>query len=260
MKIKSIVFAFLLFCFMMAGSISSYSQMISPGEDITYEVSFLGVGFGSIRMVTESYTTFEGKQAVKAKCYMDSYKGIPFVSLHAVFDSWFDQSVSYSYKFESHMKENDYWLYDQIYFNHAKKQIEVEKWKKKDKYFGNIIKTDKKYVDGLTIFFLARQYLRSKKNVRIPTLIDKDIASTVINFVGSKANVEIDNCSYPIKTIYFNGKTEWTGIYGLNGTFEGWFSDDAAAVPIKAKLSVYIGSINVELKKWKRSGWAPPKG
>jgi len=48
------------------------------------------------------------------------------------------------------------------------------------------------------------------------------------------------------------------GNYGLSGKFEGWFSDDDAHIPIKAKMNVYVGSVVIELVKWKRGSWNPP--
>jgi hypothetical protein len=65
--------------------------------------------------------------------------------------------------------------------------------------------------------------------------------------------------NYPIMTTHFDGTANWTGVYGLTGSFEGWFSDDAARVPIKAKMKVYIGSVTLELQSWKRGNWQPPK-
>ena len=41
-------------------------------------------------------------------------------------------------------------------------------------------------------------------------------------------------------------------------TFQGFFSDDEAAVPIRAEAKVIVGSIVVELEEWERPGWIPP--
>lgn len=236
------------------------SKMIFPSEDLLYEVSFLGIKLGTIRIITEDNEQIDGKLVHKAKAYIDSYSGIPFVDLHAVFTSWFDPSVSFSYKFNSSMKEKDYWLFDQIIFDYKNKKVVVEKFKKNQKYFSRVINTSKRWNDGLSLFFLAREYTKSKKNIKIPTIMDKDTAYTYINFYGGRQNIEIGSINYPVRTVHFNGKAEWTGIYGLTGYFEGWFSDDDASVPIKAKMNVYIGSINIELIKWNRKGWVPPRG
>ncbi|MFM7156903.1 MAG: DUF3108 domain-containing protein, partial [Bacteroidota bacterium] len=108
-------------------------------------------------------------------------------------------------------------------------------------------------------FFLARQMLKSKKTIKVPTIIMDDTVSTSINFVGKEETVEIDAAKYPIKTIYLSGTANWTGIYGLSGKFEGWFSDDEARIPIRAKMKLYVGNANIELVKWNRSSWQPPK-
>jgi len=236
------------------------SKMIFPSEDLLYEVSFLGIKLGTIRIVTEGYETLKNKKVVKTKAYIDSYSGIPFVDLHAVFQSWMDPSATFSYKFTGSTKEQDYWLYDQTIFDYENKKIIAEKFKKNVRYRLRIIETSKKWNDGLSIFFLAREFVKSKKNIKIPTVIDVDTVFTYINFVGKRENVKISSISYPVRTVWFNGKAEWTGIYGLTGYFEGWFSDDDASIPIKAKMNVYVGSINIELIKWNRKGWVPPRG
>jgi len=234
-------------------------DFIQPGEELTYEVSFMGVKLGSIKMVTEGYETFEGQKVIKAKSFINSYKGIPFVDLQVVFQSWMSPSIKYSYQFASNTKDGDSWKYEQILFDHKQNQIEIKEYKDKELINGNKIYTTKKWNDGLSLFYLARALLNIKKNVIIPTLMDKDTVKTSINFSGKKEDVNIDAVSYPVRTVYFKGNANWTGVYGMTGEFEGWFSDDLAKVPIKAKLKVYVGSVDIELKHWKRKDWGPPK-
>ena len=107
---------------------------------------------------------------------------------------------------------------------------------------------------------MARKYVHSKRNLKIPTLLEVDTVTTSIFFSGEKESVSIDAINYPVKTVHFTGKADWTGIYGLSGKFEGWFSDDTECVPIKAKMNVYVGNVVLELKSWKRNYWTPPKG
>ncbi len=258
MKTRLVVF-FVLFSYSFV-SFAQSSKMVFPSEDLLYEVSFLGIKLGTIRIVTEGVETLNDKTVYKTKAFIDSYSGIPFVDLHAVFNSWIDPSVTFSYKFTASMKEKDYWLFDQIIFDYKNKKIVIEKYKKNEKYLSKVIKTDRKWNDGLSLFFLAREFTKSKKNIKIPTLMDVDTAFTYIDFLGKREKVEISSISYPVRTVWFKGKAEWTGIYGLTGYFEGWFSDDEASVPIKAKMNVYIGSINIELIRWNRQGWVPPRG
>ena len=55
------------------------------------------------------------------------------------------------------------------------------------------------------------------------------------------------------------GTADFTGIYGMSGDFEGWFSNDEARIPILAKMKVIIGSVTIELTRWTRTGWSPPR-
>jgi hypothetical protein len=72
--------------------------------------------------------------------------------------------------------------------------------------------------------------------------------------------VEVDAIDYPVDVVHFDGHLDFVGIFGLTGGFEGWFSNDEARVPIMAKMKVLIGSVTVELMKWNRQGWTPPRG
>ena len=252
--------AILIIFLMNFNNAQSQDGVIQPGEEITYEVSFFGVKLGSIKIITEGYQTYNGIKVVKAKSYIDSYNGIPFVDLHSIFESWMDPSITYSHKFASNTKVKEGWLYEQLLFNTAQENIQVTDFLNKKQTRNFTIYSKKKYADGLNLFFLARTKLYSKKNIKIPTMIESDTVTTVINFSGKRENIDISAVDYPVKTVYFNGDANWTGIYGLTGKFEGWFSDDGACVPIKAYMKVYVGNVKIELIAWKRNNWAPPRG
>jgi hypothetical protein len=254
-----IIFTLSLLCGSI-GDVKAQDGVIQPGEELFYEVSFFGINLGSIKIITEGYQTFNGYRVIKAKSYIDSYSGIPFVDLHSIFETWMDQTVNFSHQFISNTKTKEGWLYEQLLFNFDKGNIHVSDFLNKKQTRDMTIYTKKRYADGLNLFFLARTRLNSKKNIKIPTMIESDTVTTVINFGGRKVNVDMDATDYPVKTIYFNGDANWTGIYGLTGKFEGWFSDDAACIPIKANMKVYVGSVDIELKSWKRQGWKPPRG
>ena len=241
-------------------TVARENQMMQENEILLYEVDFLGISLGYIKIVTEEQTDYKGKPVYKTWAYMKSYDGIPFVHLNAKFESWIDPTVSYSHHFEGNVRFiSDDWTHQNISFDYDNEKIYIKKYIKKKLVYYDSIKTSLKCNDGLSLYYLARQYLNLKRSVKIPTIIDKDTVFTTVNFLGKKEDVEVDAVDYPIKTVYFNGYADWEGIYGMKGKFEGWFSDDEAKVPIKAKMNVLVGSVNIELKKWKRKNWKPPK-
>ncbi|MBI5324331.1 MAG: hypothetical protein HZB41_03470 [Ignavibacteriae bacterium] len=111
-------FLILILLFIIQCSLFTYSQVMFPGEELYYEVSFMGIRLGSIKVLTEGKQNLNGLEIWKAKYYMDSYRGIPFVDLHTIYQSWIDPSVSFSRKFEGSTKKSDgTWDYQKIFFN-----------------------------------------------------------------------------------------------------------------------------------------------
>ena len=77
-----------------------------------------------------------------------------------------------------------------------------------------------------------------------------------INFLNNRIPLDLDAFQQPIEAVELNGSTTIKGIAGFSGAYQGWFSTDGRAVPLQAKLKVFIGSVTVELENWKN--WTPP--
>lgn len=249
-----------LFMGLLVVTTSFAQSFIYPGEDLTYRVSYAGITLGTVRSLTEPYTTFEGKKAIKVKVFINSNPNIPFVSLHSIYQSWMDSTATYSYNFNASTQiDENLWEFDQYLFDYSKMNLTMETYRDKKLLKKKEIGIKKYCNDGSSLLYAARTLVGSKKSIKLPTVIMGDTATTVVNFRGTKQTTDIDAVNYPIMTTYFDGTANWTGVYGLTGGFEGWFSDDAARVPIKAKMKVYIGSVTLELQSWKRGSWQPPK-
>lgn len=233
---------------------------IYPGEELTYTVSYLSFNLGTIRTVTEPFTTIDGRKVAKVKLWIDSNPNIPFVSLHSIYESWLDTSATYSYRFQSRtIGDNGKDDYERYTFDYSNLKATIEKWQTKGQVNRRDFSFEKRLNDGSSILYAARSMLYSKKSYRIPTVIMDEAVSTIVNFQGKVQETEIDAVKYPVRTVYINGTADWTGVYGLTGRFEGWFSDDEARIPIRAKMNLYVGSVTIELKSWKRGSWKPPR-
>lgn len=260
-RMISLTFGMFLMSFVFLSTANAQTgAFVYVGEELTYRVSYLNITLGTVKTVTEPFTTLNGQKSVKVKVYIDSHPNIPFVSLHSVYESWLDTSATFSNKFTANTQmEDGKWEFDQYVFDYANKKIYADKFRDKQKVESKVMDIKKRYNDGASLLFAARALLLSKKSLRLPTVIMEDTVNTVINFQGNKEDVSIESSSYPVKSVYFSGDANWTGIYGLTGRFEGWFSDDAARVPLKAKMKVYVGSVTIELQSWRRGSWQPPK-
>ena len=89
--------------------------------------------------------------------------------------------------------------------------------------------------------------------------MDRDTALMKIDFSSKNTDVSVGEIDYDVSSVYLEGFAYFTAVFGMTGDFSGWFSNDAARIPLKAKLKVKIGNVSLELKSWKRKNWTAPK-
>jgi hypothetical protein len=238
---------------------SNLPKKVQVDEDITYVVKYLTFEIGEIRLKVLK-EEISGKDSLyEAIAYIDSYLGIPFVDLHQIYESIFDQKqISHFFKGTIFSKDTTYTQYD---FNRENKKIRIIKGRESavKPWTDSTAIYDHDYEDGLSLFYFARMRTGLKKTVNIPVFINEKYEKTYINFYDVIEDKDVDAVDYDIACVRLDGETEFRGIFGLTGYFEGWFYADELAVPIIAKMQVLIGSITLELKNWKIKGWMPPK-
>lgn len=244
--------------FLAAAIFAAGQNIFQVGEILTYRVSYLGITLGEITVETKEQLKFKGKSVYDITGEIKSASGIPFASIHQILSSKVHKSAKYTMQATAKMKEGDKWNYDTLFCHYDDKKLNFVSWRGGKKVKSEEFDINKTMSDGVSLFFLARTYLDSKYNISIPTFMGVDTASTRLYFTGKTENIEIDAVEKPIKTKYFHGSADWEGPYGLQGDFEGWFSDDDAHVPITANVKVILGDVSIELISWTRKNWRPP--
>ena len=244
-------------------SFPAMNAVFAEGEELVYEVRWLFVKLGEIRLKTlrARKEGTSGRNVVSA--WIDSYD-LPVADVHSVVHSEIDSTLTCVYSTSTEKRNKGWWLLKNRY-DHLSKRLTIEDtWsKEKDGPAFTSPKTDTFTVDGtlqdgLSILYFARSYAHSRRTMNVPTIVYKQLGSTWLRFTGERGTMEIDALDSPIKIVGFEGRADFEGIFGLSGDFEAWFTDDKAAVPIKAKLGVILGSITIELKEWHRNGWTTP--
>jgi len=229
------------------------------GEELIYNVSYSSVNLGQVRLRITGKKDREGGVVYIGHANIDSYKTIPFVDLHAVYDNLIAASF-HSEWFESRLKGDNGWDTVRYSYDYPKKSLFVATRPAPGDgaRIDDTLRVESYYQDGLSLFFYARSQARKKLNITVPTVVNEKKGTTAFSFLGEQTSAEIDAVDYPVDVVHFKGEAGFVGIYGLTGEFEGWFSNDEARVPILAKMEVLIGSVRIELMKWKRGGWNPP--
>lgn len=235
-------------------------RKMEVGEDLTYVVKFSFIKLGEVRLRVVDKKEMNGITYYKTICYIDSYSGIPFVSVHQIFESNYN-SNHYSNFFRGIVRYDDYSTYTEYYFNYSKNKIRLTRGKvqPREVWFDSTTTADKKYQDGLSIFYYARMNFGEVKSVNVPCYVNEEKVNTRINFYNTPEPVSISSINYDVSCLKLDGKTDFVSVYGLTGNFEGWFSNDEASIPIIAKMHLFVGNVSLELKSWRRNGWNPPK-
>jgi len=235
--------------------------MFLVGEKLEYEVSYSIFSLGTVSVEILDTVRRGGTVYYRAQAFMDSYSGVPFVSLHWIFYSEIDPHF-YSHFFSGlDRKDTAKISYSDYSFDYPRGKVFVEKGITANREL-SAKKTDTistTYQDGLSLFYYARGNVHTTGEVNVATFVNESKVNTYIKFMHKAGSSEIDAIKYPVQTIEFEGRADFVGIFGLTGGFRGWFSDDDAAVPIVAKMKVILGSIRLELVRWHRDGWVPPR-
>ncbi len=252
---KNLIILFLLLLIVSA-SAESAEGLFSANEELVYEVSFMGISIGEVKLAAIGAETLKGREAYHVRATLKTHNNIPFLKANIVYDSWIDKSLKFSHKLEAriiHDSGNKELFitdmsYPEIMF---RKSINNKTTEEKS------IKVGGRICEGLTLIYIIRQMAGSGKSIIIPTIQGYDTSATKLTFEKAKNLINIDAFDYKTPSFYIAGKGNWTGVYGVTGDFRAWVSADNMRVPLKAQVKLYLGMVNIELKKWKRKSWKP---
>lgn len=252
----------LLLLILIFETINLSAQLISVGEQLEYDVKYLGIKIAHITITTEKIELYEGKPVIKTKADVYTYDHIPYFKVRTNMTSRFSKSDMTSYEYErNYMMKNGKWEYQKIEFNYDNPGIWNRKWVDNKLMQSSKYKMSKGSTihDAIAIFFYSRFSAAPNKHFNFNAYLDDDPFKININYKNIESK-SIDAVDYPVRTLFLTGNANWQGGYGLSGNFEGWMTDDAAKIPILGKVDFIIGKISIELVKWKRAGWNPPRG
>lgn len=233
-------------------------SLMPVGEDLTYVVKFAFWRLGEVKLKIVGEEFINGKRVLKAMAFMDSYEGLPFVTLHQVYESYID-STFFPVLFTGIMYRQDTTYVTYSFSDDSLINIKKGYVNNNTVFFDSTAKVDNKYQDGLSIVYYSRYNFGKDTTLHIPSFVNERMETTTINFHTETEPVSIEAVEYEIDCLKLDGYTDFVSVYGLTGEFEGWFSNDKYCVPIIAKMNVIIGSVTLELKNWNSELWNPPR-
>lgn len=237
---------------------------LQVGEELEYKVSYSFFNIGTIAFKILSEEQRNGRTTFKAKAVIESNPSLNWLKeVHIRFYGEMDDSI-FSYYWISEDSSKKGIDYHSLTFNYDERELVYRQGTVpvsgvRDTAKIETIPLHGRGQDGLSLFFYAREHARERQEVRVSTFIEDKEQNAYINFQNKIEDMDIDAVDYPVETVFLEGKADFVGVAGLTGGFRGWFSNDDARIPIVGRLNVWLGSIKVELKSWKRPGWQPPR-
>ncbi len=264
-KIITIAFVILVIHLNPAGNAAIHdkraeNKTLRVGEEITYLVKYLFFEIGEVKLkITDSYID-NGDTIFRTIAYIDSYEGVPFVNLHQIYESEFNQhQIPRIFKgtvFGDKDTSITKYTFDK---DHQSVHVFRGRMAPQETWVDSIAYLGKYHQDGLSIFYYARMRTGQNRSYNIPCFVNEKSENTLINNYSESVPIKINSINYEVDCVKLNGKTDFVSIFGLTGAFEGWFSNDSYAIPVLAKMKVIIGNITLELIDWNKEEWTPPK-
>jgi len=239
------------------------SPVFQDGEVLQYKVKWTLFRLGTLTFRTFRDSTCRGLHDYKVALYAESNPDIGIIWLRGYFESTMDAAS---------LTSKGVWVLERDREKFIETRATLDEETRRlgylilDKNTGDTIVEDTlenviSCCQCPSLLSFARSVSDRTGLYRVPTFVDRTMATTEVIFRGEKEEIEIDALESPVRTRMFSGETKWgegKGVAGFSGHFSGWFTDDDAAVPVRAEMKVIVGSVVVELEKWDRPGWVPP--
>jgi hypothetical protein len=262
--LKKLLFI-LIISIITTGTAFPQEKVLAVGEELIYRVYFGFIRLGQVKFKLTNHYIEKGEDIYTAIAEIKSYEGIPFISLNYLFETQMStqskKAELYSRQFYSTEFKDKSITRIEYTFEYDKAEIKIQK--ETDGRIENFekvkIENSAKYQDGLSLFYNARMQSFGNQNYNIPVYINEKESSVKYSFNMNEDVVSTDAIDYHVAVIKIAGVADFVGLFGLTGEFISWLSADEARIPIKAQFNVSIGSISLELEKYKRTGWEPPK-
>lgn len=237
---------------------NSFKKHLEVGEDITYVVKYAFLNLGEVRFKITGKEIINGITVLRTAAYIDSYEGLPFVTIHQVYKSFIDSSY-FPLSFVGTMLADDTTYTEYSFLGDSVINVVKGNSSTNQVIVDSSVYVNERFQDGLSILYYARMNTGIDTTLFVPCLVNEEQEIAILKFYSEKEDIEIDAVDYEIDCIKLDGSTDFVSVYGFTGGFEGWFSNDIYSIPIVARMNVLIGNVTLELINWNLNDWSPPE-
>ena len=246
--------------FLLPANAQVNPKVFQTGERLQYKVKWLFFRLGTIVVTTNRIP--ENPTRFRVVLTLESNPDLFFISLHNRYEGIVNSDPLRSEGLVAREEEGDDTLITVYAFHDSLHQVFMEqKFEKADTVLKSELRDSiNAFFDGPSLFFMARAMLHVDTTITAPTMVQMNLFSTDITFSQHREAISIGALDDDVDTKELHGKADFKGstFGGFSGEFTGWFSNDSAAVPIRASMNITLGSVVLELEQWSRGDWKPP--
>lgn len=218
---------------------------LKPGTRWVYRGTWGPFTLGDLTVEIASGQPESGLRAVDVIYRVNSNPSIPFITVDDVYRARLSADFRQTISYVMSVRET-WWRYDRsVESDGAGQGIVIRTVDNSGHYWIMRRPAPRYFLDGISLMFYARTLVRSRSSARVVTLVDYDYHWTNINFTGIRETVFAAGREWEAWKI--TGQAEYVGVAGLTDGFEGWFTADDEALPLKARFKIFVGSIWLEL-------------
>ncbi|MBN2366214.1 MAG: DUF3108 domain-containing protein [Calditrichaeota bacterium] len=225
------------------------------GEELIYKVKWSFIKLGELKLKVLESDTIGKNEVFRCRIFVDSSPGLPFITIHDMYESWVDADSFYSHLFRSIEKKGNDTLFTEYNFDYSRNEVDIRIERKTPDAM--IVNADcsatipGKVFDSLSMLYYARAMSRNTFGQMMPVFVYNEFKYMKINFSGELKEIELKDRN--IFSFYVDGRLKFVGIAGVKDKFEGWFSPDKQSIPLEASMKAFIGSVKIYLNTW--TGW-----
>jgi hypothetical protein len=237
--------------------------ILQDGEELVYRVRWSFFRLGTVTIRTEKIDTVDGEEMYRVSMLVESNPDIPFIDISELNVCLMNTERVMSKQYYGAWRNGKRKIIiESIYDPDARTMRYRERNGRTEAILKETTLTDvDPYVHGPSLFVFTRWISNRVGEFVAPTVINGQIATTHLLLSETYESINVTGIDSPVFCRRYEGKADWSGATsaGLGGEFTGWITADDAAVVAKAEMGVLLGSVTLELERWHRSGWVPPK-
>nr|BCX00551.1 MAG: hypothetical protein KatS3mg041_0597 [Bacteroidota bacterium] len=238
------------------------SRVFWSGEELAYRVRWGPLTLGWITVRLHGDTLFEGRTVRHASTEIRSVPAVSaLVNISGVYHSYLEEldGLVRSRYFWSREQDRGDSVLSEYRFDYLRGRVLTIRRSLRGGVEERAFPLRGRGQDGISVFYFTRLVAGGQRRYDEPTWVSYRFGTTEIEPTAGLSVVRVPAVPYPVAAWCLRGVAHFEGLLGFKGPYEGWFSADEARVPLRARLSVIVGYVQVELIAWKRKGWNPPR-